>query len=144
MITAQEETLDKSKHEREDRNNSSGSEEMPNVECTYVVMDESHSQTDHVGRTRLAKFCGSRDDSLSWNLRRVIQDDAIRADEMDHKTRQATIFLRNVNLSVRAMVLSTFYHNTLMKAQAQRLIVPENCDEYKRLWENLVVSSLWQ
>ena len=40
-----------------------------------------------------------------------------------------------VNLSVRAMELSTFYHNTLMKAQAQRVIVHENCDEYKRLWE---------
>ena len=35
-------------------------------------MDENHSQTDHVGRTRLAKLCGSRDDSLSWNLSRVI------------------------------------------------------------------------
>ena len=31
------------------------------------------------------------------------------------------------------MVLSTFYHNTLMKAQAQRVTVPENCGEYKRL-----------
>ena len=86
MITAEEDMLDKSKQEREDRNNSSGSEEMPNVEFTYVVMDESHGRTDHVGRTRLAKFCGSRDDSLSWNLSRVKQDDAIRADDMDHKT----------------------------------------------------------
>ena len=33
------------------------------------------------------------------------------------------------------MVLSTFYHNRLMKAQAQRATVPENCGEYKRLWE---------
>ena len=40
-----------------------------------------------------------------------------------------------VNLSVHAMVLSTFYHNTLMKAQAQRLNVPENCEEYKPLLE---------
>ena len=40
--------------------------------------------------------------------------------------------MRNVNLSVRAMVLSTFYHNTLMKAQAQRLTV-QNCGEYKRV-----------
>ena len=38
---------------------------------------------------------------------------------------------RGVNLSVRAMVLSTFYHNTLMK---QRKTVPENCDEYERRW----------
>ena len=44
------------------------------------------SQTDHVGRTGLAKFCGSRDDSLSWNLSRVKQYGAIRADDMDHKT----------------------------------------------------------
>ena len=33
------------------------------------------------------------------------------------------------------MALSTFYHNTLMKAQAQRVIVPENGNEYKRSWE---------
>ena len=52
-ITAEEEMLDK--QEREDRNNSSGGE-MP---------DANHSQTDHVGRTRLAKVCGSRDDSHS-------------------------------------------------------------------------------
>ena len=32
------------------------------------------------------------------------------------------------------MVLSTFYDKTLMKAQAQRITVPENCYEYKRLW----------
>ena len=75
-ITAEEDMLDKRKQEREDRNNSSGGE-MP---------DANHSQTDHVGRTRLAKFCGSRDDSLSWNLSRVKRDGAIRADDMDHKT----------------------------------------------------------
>ena len=39
----------------------------------------------HVGRTRLAKSCGSHNDSLSWNLSRVKQDGAIRADDMDHK-----------------------------------------------------------
>ena len=38
---------------------------------------------DHVGRTRLAKSCESRDDSLSWNLSRVKQGGAIRADDMD-------------------------------------------------------------
>ena len=86
MTTAEEDMLDKRKHEREDRNNSSGGEEMPDVNVEYAVMDESQSQTDHVGRTRLAKFCGSRDDSLSWNLSRVKQDGAIRADDMDHKT----------------------------------------------------------
>ena len=86
MITAEEDMPVKRKLEREDRNNSSGGEEMPDVNVEYVVMDESHSQTDHVGRTRLAKFCGSRDDSLSWNLSRVKQDGAVRADDMDHKT----------------------------------------------------------
>ena len=86
MITAEEDMLDKRKQERENRKNSSGGEEMPDVEVAYVVMDESHSQTDHVGRTRLAMFCGSRDDRLSWNLSRVKQDGAIRADDMDHKT----------------------------------------------------------
>ena len=40
-----------------------------------------------------------------------------------------------MNLSVRAMLLPTFDHNVLMKAQAQRITVPENCDEYKRLCE---------
>ena len=53
-ITAEEDMLDKRKQEREYRNNSSGDEEMPDVEVAYVVMAESHSQTDHVGRTRLA------------------------------------------------------------------------------------------
>ena len=33
---------------------------------------------DHASRTRLAKSCGSRDDSLSWNLSRVFQGGAIR------------------------------------------------------------------
>ena len=78
--------LDKRKQEREDRNNSSGGEEMSDVEVAYVVMDANYSQADHVGRTRLAKLCGSRDDSLSWNLSRVKQDGAIRADDMDHRT----------------------------------------------------------
>ena len=78
--TAEEDMLDKRKQEREDRNNSYGGEEMPDVEVAYVVMDANHSQADHVGRTRLAKLCGSRDDSLSWNLSRVKQDGAIRAD----------------------------------------------------------------
>ena len=85
-ITAEEDMLDKRKQEREDRNNSSGGEEMLDVEVAYVVMDANHSQTDHVGRTRLAKLCGSRDDTLSWNLSRVKQDGAIRAEDMDHKT----------------------------------------------------------
>ena len=56
-ITAEEDMLDKRKQEREDRNNSSGGEEMPDGEVAYVVMDANHSQTDHVGRTRLAKLC---------------------------------------------------------------------------------------
>ena len=86
MIIAEEDMMDKRKQEREDRNNLSGGEEMRDVNVEYVVMDESHSQTDHVGRNRLAKFCGSRDDSLSWNLSRVKQDGAIRADDIDHKT----------------------------------------------------------
>ena len=38
---------------------------------------------DQVGRTRLAKFCESRDDSLSWYLSRVQQGGAIRANDMD-------------------------------------------------------------
>ena len=42
---------------------------------------------DHVGRTRLAKSCESRDDSLSWNLSRVKQGGAIRADDMDPQDR---------------------------------------------------------
>ena len=35
---------------------------------------------DRVCRPRLAKSCGSRDDSLSWNLSRVKQGGAIRVD----------------------------------------------------------------
>ena len=84
-LTAEEDMLDKCKQEREDRNNSYGGEELPDVEVAYVVMDASHSQTDNVGRNRSAKFCGSRDDSLSWNLNRVKQYVATRADDMDHK-----------------------------------------------------------
>ena len=35
----------------------------------------------------LAKSCASRDDSLSWNLSRVKQGGAIRADDMDPQDR---------------------------------------------------------
>ena len=87
-ITAEEDMLDKRK-QREDRNNSSGGEEMPHVEVAYVVMDESHSQTDHIGRTRLAKFCGPRDDSLSWNLSRVKQN--VQSEQTTWITRLAAI-----------------------------------------------------
>ena len=50
-------------------------------------MNASHDQMDRVGRTRLAKSCESRDDSLSWNLSRVQQGGAIRADDMDPQDR---------------------------------------------------------
>ena len=46
---------------------------------------EAQHWSDHVGRTCLVKSCESRDDSLSWNLSRVKQGGAIRADDMDHK-----------------------------------------------------------
>ena len=39
---------------------------------------------DRVCRTRLAKSCGSRDDSLSWNLSRVKQCGAIRVTTWIH------------------------------------------------------------
>ena len=39
---------------------------------------------DRVCRTRLAKSCGSRDDSLSWNLSRVKQGGAIRVTTWIH------------------------------------------------------------
>ena len=55
----------------------------------------------HVGRTRLAKSCGSRDDSLSWNLSRVKQDGAIRADDKDHKAEGARRAVRNILASAR-------------------------------------------
>ena len=41
---------------------------------------------DRVCRTRLAKSCGSRDDSLSWNLSRVKQGGAIRVTTWIHGT----------------------------------------------------------
>ena len=41
---------------------------------------------DHVCRTCLAKSCGSRDDSLSWNLSRVKQGGAIRTKTWVHRT----------------------------------------------------------
>ena len=55
----------------------------------------------HVGRTRLAKSCGSRDDSLSWNLSRVKQDGAIRADDKDHKAEGARRAVRHILASAR-------------------------------------------
>ena len=88
-ITAEENMLDKRKQEREDRNSSSGGEEMLDIDVAYVVMDESHSQTDHVGRTRLEKFCGSRDESLSWNLSRVKQN--VQSEQTTWITRLAAI-----------------------------------------------------
>ena len=39
---------------------------------------------DHVGRTRLAESCGSRDDSLFWNLSRVKRGGAIRVTTWIH------------------------------------------------------------
>ena len=42
---------------------------------------------DHVSQTRLAKYCGSRDDSLSWNLSRAKQGDTIRVDGMSPRDR---------------------------------------------------------
>ena len=33
--------------------------------------------------------CGSHDDSLSWNLSRVKQGGAFRADDMDHEAERA-------------------------------------------------------
>ena len=50
---------------------------------------ESSILLDHVGRTLSAKSCKSRDDSPNWNLSRVKQGGAIRADDMDHKTERA-------------------------------------------------------
>ena len=50
--------------------------------CSSVLLD-------HVGRTRLPKSRGSRDDSLSWNLSRVKQGGAFPPDDMDHKTERA-------------------------------------------------------
>ena len=115
---AEEDMLDKRKQERGDRNNLSDGEEIHDGEVAYVVTDENHSQTDHVGRTRLAKLCGSRDDSLSWNLSRVKQDGAIRADDMDHRT-GAMVETQDwprkgfgcVNPSVRSMLPLTFLPN---------------------------------
>ena len=46
-----------------------------------------------------------------------------------------------MNLIVRAKVLLTFDHNKLMKAQAQRIIVPENCGEVQTSLCNLVYHS---
>ena len=48
-------------------------------------MNAGQGQMDHVGRTCLAMSCGSRDDSLSWNLSRVKQGSAIRADDIDDR-----------------------------------------------------------
>ena len=39
---------------------------------------------DHASRTRLAKSCGSRDDSFSWNLSRVKRCGAIRVTTWIH------------------------------------------------------------
>ena len=51
-------------------------------------MDASHDQMDRVGRARLVESCGSRDDSPSWNLGRVQQDDTIRVDGMGPQGRR--------------------------------------------------------
>ena len=56
---------------------------------------------DHVGRTRMAKSCGSRDDTLSWNLSRVKQGGAIRADGRDHKTERARRAVCHILASAR-------------------------------------------
>ena len=54
---------------------------------------------EYVGRTRLAKSCESRDDSLSWNLSRVKQGGATRADDMDPQAREQVHATARLNQS---------------------------------------------
>ena len=42
---------------------------------------------DHVDRARLAEHCGSRDDSLRWDLSQGKQCEAIQVDDMDPQGR---------------------------------------------------------
>ena len=72
---------------------------------------------EHVGRTCLAECCGSRDDSLSWNLSPVKQCGAIQVDSMDPQGRQGQdtprsrkekiklkdVFLRRMNVQTTRM-----------------------------------------
>ena len=51
----------------------------------YVNQSDYGDQVDHVGRSRLVEHCGSRDDSLSWNLSRVKQGETIRVTTCIHK-----------------------------------------------------------
>ena len=54
-----------------------------------VVRNSLRKLLDHVGRTRLANSCGSRDDSLSWNLSRVKQggaQDEVHVLQMEFET----------------------------------------------------------
>ena len=51
-------------------------------------MDASRDQLDRVDRSRLVDSGGSHDDSLSWNLSRVKQGDAIRVDSTCSRRRR--------------------------------------------------------
>ena len=51
-------------------------------QMSCVRRDGCEPQPDRVDRTRLVESCGSRDDSLIWNLSWVKQDDTIRVDGM--------------------------------------------------------------
>ena len=61
--------------------------ETPHSWVVYVVMDASHDQMDRVDRSRVVESCGSRGDSLSWNLSRGKQDETIRVDGINPQVR---------------------------------------------------------
>ena len=46
-------------------------------------LEDPSEMTYHVVLTCLAEYCGTRDDSLSWNLSRVKQCGAIQGDSIE-------------------------------------------------------------
>ena len=61
-----------------------GEEQDTEKEYDHPEHPSHAAQMDRVCRTRLAKSCGSRDDSLSWNLSRVKRGGAIRVTTWIH------------------------------------------------------------
>ena len=61
-----------------------GEEQDTEKESDHPEHPSHTAPMDRVCRTRLAKSCGSRDDSLSWNLSRVKHGGAIRTTTWIH------------------------------------------------------------
>ena len=93
-------------------------------------MDASRDQLDRVDRSRLVESGGSRDASLSWNLSRVKQGDAIRVDSTCSQCRGQVCKCGCFN---RGNVISSEHDNRLGSLEVSAVAVMGNLRSIVRL-----------